>query len=349
MSATAVRVAICEDSPAYAAGLRRFLETDGELRVVAVTPDAESLIAALPGLRPDLVTMGLELSGISGIEAIRRIMATRPVPIVVISRHLRFGGGMVDRALDAGAVAAVAKAGVRFDERDGRSARALRDRLSAIAGAGTPDPEARPAPAPVPAPPAPPLLPRRGVASVVGIGASAGGPPALATILGALSADFALPVLVVQHISPGFAAGLATWLDGIVALPVRLARDGDAAGPGIAIAPDGAHLVLADDGRHLRLDRRTGGSHRPGADMLLCSLAQRCGRGAVAVVLSGMGRDGAAGVAAIRAAHGAAVAERPEDARLSGMPSAAAQAGAAPLALAEIGRLLATLSGGRPS
>ena len=338
MSTTAVRVAICEDSPAYAAGLRRFLETDGELRVVAVTADGESLIAALPELRPDLVTMDLELAGIDGIEAIRRIMASGPVPIVVITQHIGSAGDLVRRALAAGAKAAVPKARVRLDERDGPRARALRDRLSAIAAAGE-----RPAPAPA----APARLPRRGVASVIGIGASAsaGGPPA--EILGALGADFALPVVVVQHMSPGFAAGLATWLDDIVALPVRLACDGDAAGPGIAIAPDGAHLVLADDCRHLHLDRRSvRGSHRPSADVLLSSLAERCGRGAVGVILSGMGRDGAAGVAAIRATGGAAVAERPEDARLSGMPAAAAHAGAAPLALAEIGRLLATLSGG---
>jgi two-component system chemotaxis response regulator CheB len=342
VSSTAVRVAICEDSAAYAAGLSRFLETDGALRVVAVAVDAESLIAALPHVRPDLVTMDLELAGINGIDAIRRIMASRPVPIVVVSEHVGSDGDVVDRALAAGAKAAVAKARLRLDERDGPLARALRDQLSAIAGVGVPSLQPRWAPE------APARLPRRGVATVIGIGASAGGPPALVEVLGALGADFALPVVVVQHMSAGFAAGLAAWLDDIVPLPVRLARDGDAAGPGIAIAPDGAHLVVGNDGRSLGLDRRTAaGAHRPSADMLLSSLAQRYGRGAVGVVLTGMGRDGAAGVAAITAAGGAAVAERPEHARLSGMPAAAAQAGAIPLELADIGRLLATLSGGR--
>jgi chemotaxis response regulator CheB len=101
------------------------------------------------------------------------------------------------------------------------------------------------------------------------------------------------------------------------------------------------------DGGHLRLDRNSdAGAHRPSADMLLTALAQRRGRGAVAVVLTGMGCDGAKGVTAVRAAGGVALAEAPEHAKLSGMPAAAAAAGATPLDLPEIGRLLATLSNG---
>jgi two-component system chemotaxis response regulator CheB len=150
-------------------------------------------------------------------------------------------------------------------------------------------------------------------------------------------------VLVVQHISTGFAGGLTDWLDGVIDLPVRLARDGEPVGRGVAIAPDGAHLLLSAD-RRLRLDRETvSGAHRPSADMLLTSLAGVAGRGAVAVVLTGMGRDGAAGVAAVLRAGGVALAERADHANLSGMPGAAAQAGATPLERAELGRILAAL------
>jgi two-component system chemotaxis response regulator CheB len=154
-------------------------------------------------------------------------------------------------------------------------------------------------------------------------------------------------VLVVQHMTDGFTAGLADWLDASVPPPVRLARDGEPAGAGVVIAPDGAHLLLDADGR-LRLDRRTDtGVHRPSADVLLVSLARSARRGAVAVVLTGMGRDGAAGVAAVRDAGGVALAERPDRAALSGMPGAATEAGATPLELAEIGRALADLSRSR--
>jgi two-component system chemotaxis response regulator CheB len=153
-------------------------------------------------------------------------------------------------------------------------------------------------------------------------------------------------VLVVQHIADGFTAGLAEWLDGLVALSVRVARDGEPAGAGVAIAPDGAHLLLAADGR-LQLERQiVCGTHRPSADVLLASLAAVAGRGVVAVILTGMGRDGADGVAAVRLAGGVALAERSEQAHLPGMPAAAAQAGATPLGRAEIGRALASISGG---
>lgn len=206
-------------------------------------------------------------------------------------------------------------------------------------------PAARPKAKHPPRAPAAPL-PRHGLATVVGIAASAGGPAALGEVLGALPANFGLPVLVVQHISDGSAAGLAEWLDALVAVLVRLARDREPAGRGVAIAPDGAHLLLATDGR-LELDRRmVRGTHRPSADVLLRSLAAAAGRDAIGVVLTGMGRDGADGVAAVREAGGVALAERSEQAHLPGMPAAAALAGATPLARADIGRLLASISAG---
>jgi len=352
MSAAPVRVAICADSRAFAEGLRRFLETDERLGVETIATSAEELIGGLQAARPDLITMDLELPGIDGVEAIRRIRATRPTPIVVVStRTLAGNDGLVAAALAAGATEIVQKDAVRLDRRLTPQAVALRRRLARLARD-----DALPARS---APPLPPLspagpvgesagpggLPDPSVATVVGVAASAGGPTALAEVLGLLPADFGLPVLVVQHISDGYAKGLASWLDGVIPLPVRLARDGERAGPGVAIAPDGAHLLLTPDGR-LRLDRQTvRGFHRPSADVLLESLAHARGPGAVAVVLTGIGRDGAAGVAAVRAAGGVALAEHFDDASLPGMPAAARRAGATSLERVEIGRTLAALSG----
>lgn len=351
MSAPPVRVAICDDSRSYAEAARSFLEADGTLEVVAITQSAEQLITELPRVRPDLVTMDLELPGIDAREAIRQIMATYPVPIVVLSAHVEHRGSSVAQAIDAGALEAIAKSQLRVDRRSGPQAIELRKRLARLA----------PSEAPPRAPTAHLVpetvtehrrrsandLPEAGTATVVGIAASAGGPPALAKVLGLLPADYTLPVLVVQHTLQGFTAGLAEWLDATVAPPVRLARDGEPAGRGVAVAPDGAHLLLDADGR-LRLDTQADGSaHCPSADTLLASLAQSAGRGAVAVVLTGMGRDGAAGVAAVRDAGGVAITERSEHAVLSSMPAAAAKAGARPLELVEIGQLLAQLSTSR--
>ncbi len=337
MTEAPVRVAICANSRAYAAGLRHFLETDRELEVVTVASSGEQLLGELARVRPELITMDLELPGIDSVEAIRRIMATAPTPIVVIStRTAESADGLVSAALDEGALEALRKGEVRLDRRLSPRATALRRHLTGLVR-GTPGDASAPNGGA-------PRLPRRSVATIVGIAASAGGPAALGEVLGELPADFGLPVLVVQHISEGFADNLAGWLDSAIALPVRLARDGETPGPGVLIAPDNAHLLLEASGR-LRLDRATDhGRHRPSADALLTSMAQAAGRGVVAVVLSGMGRDGAAGIAAVRAAGGVALTERSEHARLPSMPLAAAQEGATPLERPEIGRILAALS-----
>ena len=163
---------------------------------------------------------------------------------------------------------------------------------------------------------------------VIGICASTGGPRSLAEAVGRLPADYSIPILVVQHMTPGFLTGLVAWLDKELALPVGLADDGQRLAPGVWFAPDGAHLKLEMTGR-LGLDTDTiAGNHRPSGDMLLCSLARVAGAKAVAVVLTGMGRDGAKGLAAVAAAGGRTIAQDEQSSGVYGMPRAAAQCGA---------------------
>ncbi|MCW2998478.1 MAG: response regulator receiver modulated CheB methylesterase [Solirubrobacterales bacterium] len=335
-----VRVAICEDSRAYAQALKMFLETDGDLEVVGIAARGEDLLGDLSRLRPDLVTMDLELPGIDGVETIRRIMTARPTPAVVISGHVGSDARAVAAALDAGALEAIRKSDLRLDERGTPRAGAVRRRLARLAtsAVGSRRTSQR-SDAGVP------VIPP--TATVIGIGASTGGPRALRTVLGALPGDFPLPVLVVQHMAPGFTAGLATWLNDVVDLPVRLASEAEPLGPGVLIAPDDAHLLVTPQGR-VRLDRRTPGNpHRPSVDMLLRSLAEASKRRAIGVVLTGMGADGAAGVEALLEAGGTAVTERAGDATLWAMPAAAADAGAGVLDLEAIGPALAAAAGRR--
>jgi two-component system chemotaxis response regulator CheB len=174
---------------------------------------------------------------------------------------------------------------------------------------------------------------------VIGICASTGGPRALANVVGRLPADYGIPILVVQHMTPGFTAGLVAWLDKELALPVRLAYDGQQLAPGVWFAPDGAHLKL-EATRRLRLDPDTiVGNHRPSGDVLLRSLARVVGPRAVAVVLTGMGHDGAEGLAAVAAAGGRTIAQDERSSGVYGMPRVAAERGAkavlAPLAIGE--------------
>jgi chemotaxis response regulator CheB len=165
-------------------------------------------------------------------------------------------------------------------------------------------------------------------ASVIGLVASTGGPPALAVMLSELPATFPIPILAVQHMSPGFVDGFARWLDSEVPLPVQMAVAGTRPGPGVWLAPERAHLVLSPSGRVAFDDATTDGLHRPSGDMLLRSLAAGSGREAVAIVLTGMGRDGAAGLGEVQRAGGLTIAQDEATSAVYGMPRAAAECGA---------------------
>jgi two-component system, chemotaxis family, protein-glutamate methylesterase/glutaminase len=164
-------------------------------------------------------------------------------------------------------------------------------------------------------------------AQAVGIGASTGGPPVLEAIFRELPADYPLPLLVVQHMAPGFVEGFAKWLDERLPIAVRLAAEGDRATPGVWFAPDGAHLTLTQSKR-FAFDTETEAAHRPSIDVLLGSLAAGLGAEAVGVVLTGMGKDGAEGAAAIRRAGGLAIAQDEASSVVYGMPRAVAENGA---------------------
>jgi len=318
----AASVLICEDSGIYAAALRRMLEYDGDINVISVCGSAEEALAAIRRLRPDLITMDIELPGMDGLTAVEIIMGTRPMPIIVLSSYVGQSSDKAAAALAAGALDAVAKDDLDLARPASMAGAAFRQRIRVISHASViRHPRARLA-AQAPAADQPPR-----VASAVGICSSAGGPPVLAQVLGGLPASYPVPILVVQHISSGFTESLAHWLDQKSPLSVRVAEDGQLAGPGVWIAPEGAHLVLNVSGR-MSLDRTTiVGHHRPSGDVLLTSIATAAGRRGVAVVLTGMGSDGAAGTAAVHAAGGFAITQDEASSAIYGMPKAAFERG----------------------
>lgn len=168
-------------------------------------------------------------------------------------------------------------------------------------------------------------------AELVVIGVSAGGLNALGVILGGLPADFPLPIVVVQHLAPGFAGHLVSWLSSASRLRVRIATDGEPARAGtVYVAPDGAHLLVEAAGQ-LRVDARTPpvDGHRPSGTRLLSSVARVWASRSVGVVLTGMGADGVAGLADVHAAGGLTIAQDQATSVVYGMPRAAAERGAA--------------------
>jgi two-component system, chemotaxis family, protein-glutamate methylesterase/glutaminase len=321
VTARARRIVLCDRSASRARALSRLLELDPELYVVATFEAIETMSPRLGELAPDLIALELASVGSEGPVAIQRLVAAASLPVLVLGEERNGDGEQLAAALAAGAVEAIPADRLRLDDPEGVGATALRSRFKRLAGLHR---RARPVPA---AGPPPPHGSPGASCRVVGVGASVGGPQALETVLGGLPRDFALPLLIVQHVAPGFTEGLAKWLDENVAIPVALASDGAPLSPGAWLAPDGAHLRLEPTMR-LALDRETErGAHRPSFDVLLESLAAAAGPEAVAVILTGMGRDGAAGVGAVGAAGGQAIAQDERTSAVFGMPAAAIEVG----------------------
>lgn len=335
------RIVVCDRSASRARALTRVLERDPGLEVAAAFGAVETMVPQLAGVAPDLIALDLTTAGADLATAIESVRREGSAPILILGNGAEAGDGRVEAALEAGALEAVDGGRLDLDRPDGIWATALRSRFKRLAS----HPSGRRVGVEAPAAPLSSAAwhAAEGTYRAIGIGASVGGPQALAAVLGGLPADLPLPVLIVQHMADGFGHSLVQWLDRTVAVPVALAEDGEALRPGAWLAPDGAHLRLV---RTLRfsLDRTTvHGSHRPSFDVLLESLADALGAAAVGVVLTGMGRDGAEGIQAIAGAGGLTIAQDEESSAVFGMPAAAIESGAAEVLPLE--RIAARLSG----
>jgi two-component system chemotaxis response regulator CheB len=276
--------------------------------------------------------MDIRLPGIDGLETTRRIMEEHPTPIVVIADSVHDGSMKLSmNALRAGALTVVEKpVGVAtggYEEIAGKICTQLyiMSQVSVIRRRG---PYARSSSSiPVKADGASRLAPLR--PNILGIAASTGGPPALAKVVGALPRDFPLPILLVQHMGAPFMEGFASWLNGLVDLEVTIAKEREIARPGrVYVAPGDRHLTLADSNVLRLSDEPAINSQRPAATALFQSIARHAGRRGCGVVLTGMGEDGARGLAEMRAAGGQTIAEHESTCVVFGMPGAAIRLGA---------------------
>ena len=339
-SAARPRVVICEDSQTYAAALQRVIEFDDEFDVVAVSRTGEEALAAVARLAPDLVTMDVELPGMSGLEAVERIMNATPLPILVLSGQVHPGSQASAAALAAGALEALPKESVDLLHPASERATAFRQRLAMLSTTRViRHPRGRTRS----------RAESRGEATraarAIGICSSMGGPHALLELLAALPRSFAVPILIAQHMTTGFSDGLAGWLDTSVALDVQIARAGEPLRRGVWLAPDDRHLLVDTSGTIALRKGAASDLNVPSGDVLLCSLAASLGPDAVSLVLTGMGRDGAEGTAAVKAAGGYAIAQDEATSVIYGMPRAAAERGVDKiLPLTEIALELCTLT-----
>jgi two-component system chemotaxis response regulator CheB len=320
-----VRVLVVDDSAFVRKVVREMLSRSPFLEVVGAARDGAEALDLAEQLRPDVVTLDLNMPGSDGLDFLRRQMARRPLPVVVVSIASE-GGELVMQALDAGAVDVVQKPTALATDRVFEIAADLVAKVKAAAAARVRVPVA----APAAAPPAP--TPRAGRTDVLVIGVSTGGPQALKRLIPMLPADFPVPVAVVLHMPVGYTELFARSLASVSRLPVSEARDGEPVRPGtVLIAPAGYHLMLvrrADRTAATRLSLQPLDTpHRPAIDVLFRSAAEAFGDRTLGVVLTGMGSDGTAGAAWVKAQGGRVFTEAEETCVVYGMPRSVAEAG----------------------
>jgi two-component system chemotaxis response regulator CheB len=321
-----IRVLIIEDSSVIRESLEHIILQDPRLEIADMVGSAEEALRILDCTAPDVITMDIWLPGMNGFDATRKIMERRPTPIVVVSaavgdENLR----IAMNALQAGALTVLEKPVGPASAEYAAFAERLCTQLVIMSRVKVVRRH--------PVVPFTRSLPQRiepqpSRHRMLGIATSTGGPNAVVQILRGLGAEFPLPILLVQHITESFLEGFASWLQSVSPFSVMLVKD--------CVVPATGTVYLAAPRRHLRLEcgvlRGDPGdpvdAHRPSGTVLFDSMAKSLGRGALGVLLTGMGEDGAAGLLQIRNSGGHTIAEHESTAVVYGMPAAAVRLGA---------------------
>ena len=320
-----IRVLVVDDSALMRKLIPAILARDSSIEVVGTAMDGAFALKKIEELKPDVVTLDLEMPRMDGMETLRLIMQRAPLPVILFSTHSKEGGYATFKALAIGAVDFLAKpkdaAAGRLEE--------IADRLIAkikvakrAAGRKLPPAVIQETSAPKKGVRAA-LPPRR----VIAVGISTGGPNALQFVLSQIPADFQSAIVIVQHMPEGFTEMFAKRLDECCALEVHEARSGDLLLAGrVLICPGNRHIMVRNmprGGMVVLSDGPPVNGHRPSADVLFHSVAQEFGLTAVGVLMTGMGDDGAEGLGAIKAAGGMTIAQSEDTCVVSGMPRAA--------------------------
>ena len=319
-----MKIGIVNDLPLAVEAMRRVLALEPQHEVVWVAHSGAEALERAAERTPELVLMDLIMPGMDGVETTRRLMARHPCPILIVTGSVGANTRKVYEAMGCGALDAVDTPLLR--QSDGaRAAAPLLNKIATIqrlTGGRARWPSAAPVPRS--------RTSGAGGPPLVAIGASAGGPAALHQLLSALPATFPAPIVIVQHVDVQFAEGMAAWLGHGLDRPVRLAHDGDRPAPGeILLAGTSDHLVLTEAARLGYTPHPRDYPYRPSVDAFFESIVQQWPGPAVGVVLTGMGRDGAIGLKALRNAGHHTIAQDRATSAVYGMPKAAAALDAA--------------------
>ena len=331
-----IRVLIVDDSAVVRQVLARELARDDRLEVVGAAPDPYVARDMIVQLKPDVLTLDIEMPRMDGLTFLKKLMHYHPMPVIVLSSLTTQGGQLALQALDSGAVEVLSKPGPAYAVGD-RSLD-LAEQLVAAYGVKV---TARAGPRAAPAAPREYLALARGTNKVVAIGASTGGTVALQQVLAVLPEN--VPgILIVQHMPEHFTRSFAARLNELCAMEVKEAVDGDLVSPGrVLIAPGNYHMLLQRTGANFCVQIKSGprvSRHRPSVDVLFKSVARYAGCNAVGVLMTGMGADGAQGLLELRNSGAETIAQDEASSVVFGMPRAAIDLGAAAYTL-PLGRI----------
>jgi len=313
-----IRVLVVDDSAFQQTVITDILESDPEIEVIGHAGDGVEAIEQTIKLKPDVITMDINMPKMDGLDATREIMAKKPTPIVVVSTIIQKQEEFALNCLDRGAL--------DFVPLSGQTDALVEELLSKIKVCSrikvVTHPRTR-------KPPIPPGSVRNKEYEIVGIAVSTGGPVALKVVLSELPPLFPVPVVIVQHIPEGFTKGLAEWLGGQSRISIKEAKDGERLDPGrVYLAPSGYHLVVDREKKINLLDNELEHYyHKPSGDIMLKSIAEVYGHKAIGIILTGMGKDGAEGIRAIREAGGFTLAQDRKSSIIYGMNKTAIDAG----------------------
>ncbi len=317
-----IKVLVVDDKPSVKEWLVHVLASSPGVSVVATASDGEEAIETAMRIKPDVITMDVHMPKMDGLAASRKIMEICPIPIVIVSGSA-LSPDMAFMALEAGALAFVSRPAYSGPDACAREIVQTVRTMSEVRLV-----RRWPKTNPRPSVPAAPI-------EIVAIGASTGGPLVLQTILSAMPRNFPLPVLIVQHMAPGFVQRFAEWLNETSALPVSLARNGETLfSSRVYIAPDGRHMKMEKECKVFLTDDEPENGLKPSVSSLFSSVAANYGKKALAGLLTGMGKDGAEELLLLKKAGAITFVQDRESAVVYGMAGEAVRLNAANYVLA---------------